>query len=490
MTREPRHHADPDAEAAILGGLLCHREALARVQDLEVEDFFDLKHQAVFSAVRNIDADGVDAIEPVTVAAELKRTGKAAALGGGSGEDGALGYLLDLVLRPSTPSGIQHYAEIVKRHRVTRELRLAAAEVLERTELGRDDDAEGDAALQWALARLMRIKARAKDPGRFLCDLMAEELDSLAADMAAIERGEKVAVGMPTGVRGLDEGVGGYPIGVCSLVMGDTGHGKSTALGASARAVTLDGDFAFVYSFEDPAKFWGQRSIAQESGIPTEAIARRRNLDHALQMRSPGEFAFRRLQRAREQLWRRREVIVPAAGWTVEDVIADVRSRRVRMQAQVGGRKRRLAVFVDYIQVVRMLYQRGINSRTEAIAYAMDRFQFLAQGCGAGAGEESAVILSSQVKPAVAAEKRAPTKEDWVDSYSTVKVPKLVIGINRPSKYDRDANPMLGRLEVLKRNQGDDEVHADVILDLAIHTIRDVDDVREVPAQAPLGGIA
>jgi replicative DNA helicase len=487
--KAPRQHSDLDAEAAVLGGIMTVSQALARVHDLEVEDFYDPKHQLVFSAIRRIDEDGVDAIDPVTIGAELKRMGKSAALASvGDGGD-PLGFLLALMLRPGTPDSVEHYARILKRHRVTRELRLAAASILEHVERGVGDEAEGEEAVQWALTRLMRIRSRAKDPGRHLGDLMLEELDQLDADLAAIERGENVVTGVSTGIRTLDDSIGGYPIGNVSLVMGATGHGKSTVLGASARAVAADDDFAFVYSHEDTKKFWAQRGIGQESGVPTEAIARRRNLDHALQMRAPGEFAVRRLALARKNAWRRREVIIPAAGWTVEDVISDARWRRARMQAEVGGRKRRLAVYLDYIQVVRLLFPRGIDSRTEAIALAMDRLQWLAQGCGVpDASEECAVIVSSQVKDAVVKEKRPPRLEDWSDSYSTVKVSKLVVGINRPAKYDRDANPLHGSLDVLKRNQGDDEVHADVILDLAIHTIRDVNDAPGAPAQTSFGG--
>ena len=483
-----RRHADLDAEAGVLGGIFLNNSALGLVSDLEVEDFYDPKHQTVFCAMRNIEHDGVDAIDPITVAAELKRLGKAAPLGGPLGDAGCIGFLLELSLHVPTASNVERYASLLKKHRTSRELKLAAAEVIERLG-GNDEDFEGDEAVQWALNRLLRIRSRTDDVGRVLGDLIREELDSLAADLEAIERGERVVTGLPTASRKLDAGTGGHPIGAVSLIMGATGHGKSTYLGASARETVLGDDLAFVYSGEDPLKFWGQRGAAQDSGVPTEAIARRRNLDHALQMRSPGEFAFRRLQKVREQLWRRREVIIPSANWSVDDIIADVRSRRPRMQSSLGGRKRRLAVFIDYIQVVRMVYPRGVEKRTEAIANAMNRLQWLAQGCGIP-GEECAVVVASQVKDDVVKERRAPRIDDWADSYATVKVPKLVIGINRPGKYDPKANPILGSLDVLKRNQGDDEVHADVILDLAIHSIRDIDDTgSELDLQTQLGGV-
>lgn len=480
----PRRHADTDAEAGILGGIFCNNAALGRVADLEVQDFYDPRHQSVFMAMRNLDIDGIDALDPVTVAAELKRLGKAASLGGSMGEDGCIAFLLELMMRPTTPDNVERYAGVLKKHRTSRELRIATGEILERLDRDGDEECEGDGAVQWALGRLMRIRARGKDPGRTLGELMRDELDQLEADLAAMARGENVAIGIPTGVRALDEGTGGYPLGAVSLIMGPTGHGKSTLLGAGARATAAGGDLALVYSFEDPMKFWAQRGIGQESGVPTEAIARRRDLDKALQARAPGAGIAARLSQTRSSAWRRGEVIIPSADWTVEDVISDVRNRRIRMQAQLGGKKRRLGVFVDYVQVMKLIFSRGIEKRTEAIAQVMNRFQWLAQG--GGTGDECAVVVASQVKDDVVKERRAPRIDDWADSYSTVKVAKLVIGINRPGKYDAKANQLLGSIDVLKRNQGDDEVHAEVILDLAIHTIRDIGEVTP-PTQQSFG---
>src|SRR5262245_26596993 len=77
-----------DAEASILGGIFLRNEVLSQLDTLEVEDFYSPKHQAVFQAMRNLEATAKP-IDPVTVVAELERVGKAEAVGG-------LGFLSEL----------------------------------------------------------------------------------------------------------------------------------------------------------------------------------------------------------------------------------------------------------------------------------------------------------------------------------------------------------------------------------------------------------
>jgi replicative DNA helicase len=41
-----------DAEASVLGGVLLRNEVLALVPNLEVDDFYDFRHKAVWQAMR------------------------------------------------------------------------------------------------------------------------------------------------------------------------------------------------------------------------------------------------------------------------------------------------------------------------------------------------------------------------------------------------------------------------------------------------------
>jgi replicative DNA helicase len=445
---------DDDVEASVLGGIFLRNEVLQALGHLEVEDFFNPRHQAVFAAMRNLEHYG-RAIDGVTVAAELRRMER---LGMFGTEDlDAQVFCGELTLRVPSRENTEHYARILVEHRQSRDVMRACSAILEDLRTGQ---LAGEDAVHIAVSHLLSVRRRGGDHGRVLGELMLEELAAVDSDLEALQRGHEIVVGMPTGIPRLDDETGGYPIGVVSLVMGGTGHGKSTLMAMGARAAAWAGHVPFVYSYEDPNKFWAQRGLAQESGVPTERIASR----HKLEGWRP------QLARAANLARNRREVIIPAAGMTAADLIRDARRRRL-VPLPPGAKSQGRLVVVDYLQVMKHEFSRGVDKRTEAIAATMDQLQWLAQGCGNPA-DACAVVIGAQVKQDVEDEKRAPRLNDCADSHAGPKVAKFVVGINRPSKYDPSANRLFGQIDVLKRNQGDDLITVEVVMDLATHTIR------------------
>lgn len=457
MSRHPEANRIPHdlaAEEAVLGGILVDNKTLSLLPRLEVEDFYSPKNQALFQAMRNLEYRA-EPIDLVTLEGELERMGRLEA---------ARDAIANAVIRYTSAANTVHHAAILTAHRVSRDVAKACSAIIEDIQTG---NLEGDDAVRVAMQYLMSIASRKPDPGRSVGDLIADELDSIERDVIAVSEGRQLDIGVSTGIALLDRNTGGYPVGSVSAVLGATGHGKSTLLGNGARASAAQGDLALVYSFEDPKKFWGQRGLAQESGVPTEIIVRRQDLHTA-----GGRSNLQRLFESRAKAAKRTEIVIPAAQWSADEVIRDVQSRRAK-DAATHGRKRRCSVWVDYVQVMRLEVHRNGN-REQGIAHAMDRLSWLAQGCGSSdRADECAVVAASQVKQSVIDERRAPRLNDGADSFSIAKVCKFMVGINRPSKYDDQADAKSGRIDVLKRNQGDDEVFADVELDLATHSIRE-----------------
>jgi len=97
---------NPDAEASILGGIILQNEVLERLDTLEVSDFYDLKNQVVFQAIRNLVAKGRP-IDVLMLEAEIVGAGKLDAIGGP-------GYLGELALKVPTPENVEHYRDLVK----------------------------------------------------------------------------------------------------------------------------------------------------------------------------------------------------------------------------------------------------------------------------------------------------------------------------------------------------------------------------------------
>ena len=122
------------AEASVLGGVLLRREALAHpmVAALEVDDFYDPKHQAVWMAARNLEATS-QPIDPITVEAELARLGKSQAVGG-------LAFLGELMLAPPSVDRAGDYARIVARLAVRRRVIVALGDAQDRLYAADEDE--------------------------------------------------------------------------------------------------------------------------------------------------------------------------------------------------------------------------------------------------------------------------------------------------------------------------------------------------------------
>lgn len=95
-----------EAERSVLGAILMHPEAYARVPFLSAPDFFRLDHGRIFAQMTELERNG-EAIDFVTLHAALARSGDLNAMGGPA-------YLAALCDGIPRASNIEHYARIVK----------------------------------------------------------------------------------------------------------------------------------------------------------------------------------------------------------------------------------------------------------------------------------------------------------------------------------------------------------------------------------------
>src|SRR6266705_2904273 len=81
--RVPPHNVE--AEESVLGSMLLSRDAIAEVLELlHEDDFYRPAHRTVFRSVLDLYSHG-QAVDPVTVAEELRRSGELADVGGATG---------------------------------------------------------------------------------------------------------------------------------------------------------------------------------------------------------------------------------------------------------------------------------------------------------------------------------------------------------------------------------------------------------------------
>lgn len=209
-----------EAEQGILGGIILGAsqgdDILALLPRLEVDDFYDPRHRHVFAAMRNLEA-GERPIDLVTLED---------ALGDKYEPIGGLAYLGELALRVPTPDNVEHYAEIVKEHRISRDVALRLDEVLQQVRRG---EVAGDDAVNAGIEAMRRVELGTPVQAVTFAQAAAEEAAAAFGDFDRIAKGETVTAGVPTGFRQLDEHIGGIPFDVETLVIARPGMGKCLA---------------------------------------------------------------------------------------------------------------------------------------------------------------------------------------------------------------------------------------------------------------------
>lgn len=417
-----RQHHDTDAEASILGGVFLRPELMRRLrQELEVLDFASNFHQAVWVAMVGCTEQGIP-IDPVTVASELRRTGKAAAFSKyadantaeGTGEIDALAFCGLLAAKVPSAENVMAYAATVKRHAVMRDLRRSLAACMEAVDSpdNADDDAmTGEAAVQWCLGRLRQVKVERVNDGTIpVAQLVRDRLREYEALAAARLSDKSATIGIPTGVASLDAEMGGYLPGLTVVIAGRPGMGKSSVLRAAADACSRLKIGAHTISVEDTRARFADRVIASESSVPIEAL-RNGDLNRGQQSN---------LTPAIGRLFSRKH-------WQVSDGAMTAR-QAVACWRRHGEANETKLVAVDYLQRLKKSDWRmsDFDHVTEAMTVMAD-----------AAKEDGVVLLvGSQLNREV--EKRddkRPMMADLRAGGTIEEIAKFIIGVYRGAAY-------------------------------------------------------
>lgn len=186
-----------DAEMAVLGSMLLDAEAVETAFEiLKPEHFYKDAHQKIFAAMKNL-VDRSQAIDIVTLSEELKRNNLLTQLGGEI-------YLTQLVDKVATSAHVKHYAEIVYKKFVVRDLIRTATGLVQRCYKEEDDDPQ--TLIDSAADQIYKLSQKQKLSGFVASkDLAPEVMDLLEK---AIQNKNAIQ-GVPTGLDAFDHRTGG-----------------------------------------------------------------------------------------------------------------------------------------------------------------------------------------------------------------------------------------------------------------------------------------
>lgn len=253
LGKVPPHNID--LEEAVLGACMLEKPAFGRVRDLLVpNDFYKDDHSVIFQAIVDLFNENTP-IDLLIVTNKIRSSGKLEEIGGPY-------YLTELHAKISGSDNIEEHAAIIKQSSIKRQIinlsSVLNIQAYEETE----DPFEIIEKAQKELNEITKFSGAAKDVPLY------QLLHNKIVDIQNVMKGEKPAVGIPTGFLNLDKVLGAWMPGDLIILAARPGMGKSAlALRIVASQALMFNVPAALLSLEMSIESLVDRLIAMESNV-------------------------------------------------------------------------------------------------------------------------------------------------------------------------------------------------------------------------------
>ena len=391
---------DINAEEAVGGALLIDGKAIYEVAVLlDWRDFYSEQNRLVYQACLAL-YERNEAINQITVAQELERLGKLESIGG-------VAYLSRLISIVPTSLDIEHYAQIVYRLSIMRQLITAADSI---SDIGYQADPDINAALSRAEDALYKLRsARGSIDFVHIKQVLETYLEPPPQPDDDVR--QPIAQIMSS-FRGLDEFLDGFQRSDLVIIAGRPSMGKtSLALNIARNAAVEQGACVALFSLEMANEALAQRLVASESGINLRKL----RFEH--QMESDERRLFNAIG------------VLSEAPIYVDDSpmlrVMEMRSKARRLYYERGID----LIIVDYLQLMQG-EGRGGENRVQEISYITRSLKALARELNVP------VIAVSQLSRAVEGRtSHRPQLSDLRESGSIEQDADVVLFIYRDEYY-------------------------------------------------------
>jgi replicative DNA helicase len=403
---------DLAAEQSVLGGMLLSKDAIADVVEVvRSTDFYRPAHQTIFDVVVDLYGKGEPA-DPITVSAELGRTGELARVGGAP-------YLHTLLSSVPTAANAGYYARIVAEQAILRRLVEAGTRIVQlgySTGLGDVDDVVDRA--QQAVYDV--TEKRTSEDYVLLEDLMQPTMDELEAIGS---RGGSMT-GVPTGFADLDQLTNGLHPGQLVIIAARPGLGKSTMGLDIARSCSVkNGMASVIFSLEMTKTEITMRLLSAEARVPL----------HHMRAGTMTDDDWARLARRMGEVADAPLFIDDSPNLTMMEIRAKARRLKQRHNLKL--------VVVDYLQL--MQGNKKAESRQQEVSELSRSLKLLAKEL------ECPVIAMSQLNrgPEQRQDKK-PMLSDLRESGSIEQDADMVVLLHREDAYEKES-PRAGEADFI-----------------------------------------
>jgi replicative DNA helicase len=385
-------------EQQVLGAMLIEKEAVPKALEvLDRDSFYRDAHGKIFQAMASL-FDKTEPIDVTTVTEELRRMGQLEAVGGAY-------YLTELTMKVTSAAHVERHAYIVLEKAILRRLIGASSEITQRSYSPAEDPLE---LLDEAEQKIFSIaEQRLKRSSLSISKAVTETFEML--EKIHGQRGG--VIGVPSGLRELDNVTGGFQASDLVIIAGRPSQGKTALALAIARNAAVEHSVPIgIFSLEMANQQLVLRLLAAEARVDA----------HKLRTGRLREEEWPKLSTKCHRLAESKIFIddTPALG------ILELRAKARRLKAEhnIG------MVIVDYLQL--MQGPRDAENREKEISMISRSLKALAKELGIP------VVAMSQLSRAVEARSgRRPVLSDLRESGAIEQDADVVIFVHRPEVY-------------------------------------------------------
>lgn len=408
-------------ERAVLGALMIDRDSITNVVDtLRPEMFYREQHQAIYEAIFTLFRKD-EPIDLLTVSDQLRSEKKLEFVGGSS-------YLAGLTNSVASAANVEYHARVVMERYVLRQLITICGDI---TKQAFDEPKDVMSVLDKAETELFNvIENNFSRESKELSAVVRKAVD----DLEKLLKSDNKFKGVPTGIRKLDEFIGGWQNSDLIIIAARPGMGKTSFVLSIARNAAIDfGKSVALFSLEMSATQLVHRLFSIESGVDSEKIVKG-NMNDA---------EWNQLMDKIQILNSNRLIIDDTPQLSIFDLRAKCRRLKHRYNIDM--------VIVDYLQLMQgNSDERGRNgNREQEISQISRSLKALAKDL------DIPVIALSQLSRQVeqrGGEKR-PMLSDLRESGSIEQDADQVMFIYRPEYYKienfPDGTPAANRAEII-----------------------------------------
>ena len=417
--RIPPHSAE--AEMALLGSIMLRPDAIYEILDIVTPtSFYFEKHRTIFEAMLELFGKH-SPIDILSLSSRLKEKDQLERLGGTT-------YLTELSNPVPSSANVKHYAEIVMKKYMMRQL-IEASEHL--SHLGFNEAGDLEEILDAAEKKVFDITQHFAGSARF------KDLTPLLTE--AFERFEKLSSaehelrGVPTGFKSLDDILGGFQNSDLIIIAARPSVGKTAlALDIARRTASEHQTPVGVFSLEMSADQLVDRIVAAQSKTDSSII--RKGI--RTQAGTWREDVFKNIRDALDDLSRTPIFIDDQPGNT----IMKMRSAARKLKIEKGLK----LLVVDYLQLMVPSTTRTNDSMVQQVTEISRSLKHLARELNIP------VIALSQMSRAIETRGGKPKLSDLRDSGSLEQDADAVIFIHSNEEDLRDES---GHMKDVQRKE-------------------------------------